>query len=96
METAETVQTAESAESTRRTGTFMSVADAAEDLDLSKEYLYKGLREEQIPGAKFGRNRKILRAFVEEFKALAERGEVIDFEQHAALWRARRDAEVAV
>ncbi|MFI6793716.1 excisionase family DNA-binding protein [Nonomuraea sp. NPDC050383] len=99
METVETVQSTETVEAaprTPRSQLFMAVADAAEELGLSKEYLYSGLRKGELPGAKFGRNRKILRAFVEGFKALAARGVSLDFEEYAASWLPREDAEVAV
>ena len=96
MKTTETPQSLETTACTCITARFMPVKEAVIVLPVSKEYLYRGLRSGMFPGTSFGRARALLRTFVEGFIARVESGELIDFEQYAADWRARNNAEVAV
>jgi len=72
---------------------FMPVKEAVAVLPVAKAYLYAGLRTGRFPGASFGRARVLLRTFVEEFVARAHSGDLISFEDYAADWRARNNAE---
>lgn len=72
---------------------FMPVKEAVAVLPVSKAYLYAGLRTGRFPGASFGRARVLLRTFVEEFVARAHSGDLISFEDYAADWRAKKNAE---
>jgi hypothetical protein len=72
---------------------FMPVKEAVAVLPVSKAYLYSGLRTGRFPGTSFGRGRVLLRTFVEEFVTRAQSGDLTSFEEYAAEWRARNNAE---
>lgn len=95
METTETPQPLETMACNSVTARFMPVKEAVIVLPVSKEYLYRGLRSGTFPGASFGRARVLLRTFVEEFVALVEAGQLTRFEDYAAEWRAKNNAEAS-
>ncbi|MEU6710051.1 hypothetical protein ABZ897_01115 [Nonomuraea sp. NPDC046802] len=96
METVQSVQTTATPASIGAAATGMSVAEAACLISRSREYLYSGLRKGQFPGTQFGRGWTMPREFVESFvRDVLQRGLSISFENYAADWRARNDAEAS-
>lgn len=76
-----------------RTKLFMTVEAAALILDMSVDYLHVGIREGRIPAHRFGRAYRLRRDFIYGFVTTPSGAK---FEDYAAAWFTRHNAEVAV
>ena len=70
----------------RQRSPFMPVKEAARAFDVSEMTVRRAVAAGKIPGIRWGRTFRVLRAFVVNVITAAEAGQQVDIEEFAATW----------